>query len=254
MIVRKDIIYGAMFGDLVGSRFVLNPIKSKNFQLINKDSHFTDDTVMIIAVEKAVLKAKNDFKLLRKLAIDEMRKAYLRYPNMDYGLMFKDWLMKKIDYPYKSYGNGGAMRVIACGIYYETLEESLACAKVVTNVTHSSEEGLKAALATTEAIFLARNNYNKEKIKKAMNKYYNLDFKLDDIRKEFYFNSDASYTMPAALNAFFESKDYIDAIRNAISLGGDSDTIATITGAIAASYYKSDKKVIQIIKEKSSFF
>lgn len=247
--IDRTPILGAVFGDLVGSRFQLFPIKTKNFKLITKESHFTDDTIMTLAIEKAVKEAKDDFNLLSKLAVKYMRKYYLLYPALDYGLLFKEWLTSDNPKPYGSFGNGGAMRVSACGVYYDKLEDSLKCAEAVTKVTHNHPEGMKAALATTKAIYLARNGYDKEYIKNSLEKEYNLNFKLEEIRKEFKFNSKASYTMPAALACFLESNSFIDAIRNAVSLGGDSDTICAITGSVASSCYGLNIKVSNFVKK-----
>lgn len=249
--INRAPILGAVFGDIVGSRFQLFPIKTKDFKLITKESHFTDDTIMTLAIEKAVKEAKDDFKLLSKLAIKYMRKYYLLYPALDYGLLFKEWLINDNPKPYNSFGNGGAMRVSACGVYYDTLENSLKSAKTVTKVTHNHPEGMKAALVNTKAIYLARNGYDKEYIKRSLEKEYDLNFKLEDIRKEFKFDTRASYTMPAAINCFLESNSFIDAIRNAVSLGGDSDTIAAITGSIAGSYYGLNKTIKKYILKKN---
>ena len=244
---KRNPIYGVIFGDIVGSRFQRYPIKTKIFKLVTKESHITDDTIMTLAIEKAILAAQGDVALLGELAIKHMRKAYLLFPAMDYGTLFKNWLMSDNPNPYYSYGNGGAMRVSACGVYYDTLEESLQCAYEVTRITHNHKEGLQAALATTEAIYLARSGHSKVSIQKAMNKYYDFSQTLDDLRKEYTFDTNATYTMIGVLTAFFESKSFIDAIRNAVSLGGDSDTLAAITGSIAASYYGLNKKVIDIV-------
>lgn len=250
---KRNPIYGAIFGDIVGSRFQMNPIKTKNFFLITKESHITDDTIMTLAIERAIIAAKKDISLLSEYAIKHMRFSYLLYPMMDYGTLFKEWLISKNPQPYQSYGNGGAMRVSACGVYFDTLEESLLAAKAVTTVTHDHEEGLKAALATTEAIYLARMGHSKEHIQKAMEKYYDISQSLDDLRKDYTFDASATYTMIGVLTSFFESKSFLDAIRNAVSLGGDSDTLAAITGSIAASYYGLSQRVIDRVSEYISF-
>lgn len=230
-------MYGAILGDIIGSQFERNPIKSKKFKLFTMKSNITDDTIMSLAIKQAVIKSSGNMNLLSEYAIKYMRKLYNKYPNKDYGLMFEEWLKSENPLPYNGYGNGAAMRISACGLYFNSKEEVIKASYEVTKVTHNHPEGLKAAEATAIAIFMARNNYPKEEIRKEMIKYYNLDFKLAEIRDDYIFDSSASYTMPAALNAFFESNSLIDAIRNAVSLGGDSDTLAAITGSVAGAFY-----------------
>lgn len=233
----RGAIIGAVLGDYLGSRFQLNPIKTKDFNIYSLESETTDDTEMTLAIERAVIHYKNGYGTLEENAIKQMKKSYRLRPALDYGLLFQEWLASPNPKPYNSYGNGGAMRVSACGVYFDTLEDCLECAKIVTEITHNHPEGLKAAIATTEAIFLARTNKTKDEIKFAMKRYYDFNTPLDELRKSYEFNTQATYTMEGVLASFFESKSYEDAIRNAISLGGDSDTLASITGSIAGAFY-----------------
>lgn len=233
-------MYGAIIGDIIGSRFQENPIKTKKFKLFTDDSKFTDDTLMSLAIAKAVQESKKDFESLEKNAIKYMRYFGNKYKGRNYGLYFQAWLESEDPKPYNSYGNGAAMRVSACGIFYDNLEDSIQCAETVTKVTHNHIDAVKAAVATTKAIFMARHQASKAEIKQAMAEYYDLNQTLDDIRPNYHFETSSAYTMPAAIICFLEGKDYLDVIRNAVSLGGDSDTLAAIAGSIAGSFYAID--------------
>lgn len=239
---------GAIIGDIAGSRFEMNNRKSKDFNLFSAECFFTDDTVMTLAVAKTLLDCKGNYSNLSEKAISTMQEIGHLYPTCGYGRMFRRWLYSQQPKPYNSYGNGAAMRVSACGFAAKSLEEAKALSKAVTEVTHNHPEGIKGAEATAVAIYLARSGYSIEEIQQHIStKYYPMDFTLDEIRDTYEFNETCQDTVPQALKAFFESLDFEDAIRNAISIGGDSDTLAAITGGIAEAYYG----VPQDIKDKA---
>lgn len=236
---------GAIIGDVVGSVYEWNNIKTKDFELFKPNCFFTDDTVMIVAVAKALLltrekqsKAKEKISFKKEL-IEQMQDFGKRFPNAGYGGMFADWLVSDNPKPYNSLGNGSAMRVSPCGYIAVTLDEALLLAKASAEVTHNHPEGIKGAQATASAIFLARCNRSKDEIKEYIqDNFYPLDKSLDEIRPKYSFNETCQETVPQAIQAFLESVDFEDAIRNAISLGGDSDTLGAITGSIAWTYYR----------------
>jgi type I restriction enzyme M protein len=229
---------GAIIGDIVGSRFEWNNNKSKQFDLLTYKCSVTDDSIMTLAIAKALLESKSDYSDLSENAVKYMQNIGQHYPNCGYGGHFREWIYSDNPKPYNSYGNGAAMRVSACGFVANTLEEVKQLSKAVTEVTHNHPEGIKGAEATAVAIFLARSGKNLLEIRDYITKnYYPLNFSLDEIRDNYEFNESCQGTVPQALEAFFESKNFEDAIRNAISIGGDSDTLAAITGGIAGVYY-----------------
>lgn len=239
---------GAIIGDIVGSRFEWNNIKTKDFDLFTAGCFFTDDSVMTIAVADALIRAKGNLDVLSEYAVESMQLIGRPFPDCGYGGSFYHWMYSDNPKPYGSYGNGAAMRVSACGFAAKSLEEAKALSKAVTEVTHNHPEGIKGAEATAVAIYLARSGYSIEEIQQHIStKYYPMDFTLDEIRDTYEFNETCQDTVPQALKAFFESLDFEDAIRNAISIGGDSDTLAAITGGIAEAYYG----VPQDIKDKA---
>ena len=229
---------GAMIGDIVGSRFEWDNIKTKNFELFTSDCCFTDDSVMTLAVAQAILNSEGDLEVLEREAAACMRTIGRKYPRAGYGARFGRWLMIDGLPPYNSFGNGSAMRVSPCGFAAKTLEEAIALADAVTKVTHNHPEGMKGAEATAAAIFLARGGASMQEIRDYIEQnYYKIDFTLDEIRPTYTFDVSCQGSVPQALEAFFESTSFEDAIRNAISIGGDSDTIAAITGGVAEAYY-----------------
>ena len=252
---------GALVGDIVGSRFEWNNIKQKEFELFTENSQATDDSMMTIAIAAAILEAGDDMDILSQCAIKWMRKIGRSEPAKGYGGGFRRWLLSSDPKPYNSWGNGAPMRVSPCAYVSDVLEEVLETSDRVTEVTHNHPEGMKGARATTEAIFLARMGKSKEEIRKAMEVYYNLDFTLDEIRDTYSFDESSQGTVPQAIEAFLESTDFEDAIRNAISIGGDSDTLAAITGSIAEAFYgvggefrkevykRFDEELIKVIEE-----
>ena len=239
---------GAIVGDIAGSRFEWHNRKSKRFTFLKDKAEsrhpcsFTDDTVMTLAVADAILRWQesggDSYDALSSEAIRQMQAYGRRYPRAGYGGAFRRWLCEDNPQPYKSWGNGAAMRVSACGWAGRTLDEVKAMSRAVTEVTHNHPEGIKGAEATAVATFLARTGKSMEEIKAIVARdYYPLDFTLDEIRPTYEFDVSCQGSVPQALEAFFESTSFEDAIRNAISIGGDSDTIGAICGAVAGAYY-----------------
>jgi len=225
---------GAVIGDIVGSVYEWNNIKTKDFPLFGKKCFFTDDTVMTLAVAEGIMKGggPEDF-------ISAMKKYGRLYPDAGYGGRFSGWLLSDDSKPYNSWGNGSAMRVSPAAWAFETLSEVEKCAEASAVVTHNHPEGIKGAQATAAAIFLARKGKPKAEIKAYIQSKYKYDLSrtVDEIRPGYTFNESCKQTVPEAITAFLESVNFEDAIRNAISLGGDSDTLAAITGSIAEAAY-----------------
>ena len=228
---------GIFIGDCVGSRFEWKNIKSKNFELFTEESYLTDDSIMTFAIAEAVLQAEGNYEKLPPLAVEYMQKLGKLYP-VGYGTYFREWLASDNPKPYGSFGNGAAMRVSPCAYAGKNLDNALKIAESVTVVTHNHHEGIKGAEATTTAIFFALHGASMNEIFKIIaEKYYPLNFTLDEIRTSYKFDATCQGSVPQALKAFFESTSFEDAIRNAVSIGGDSDTIAAITGSVAGAYY-----------------
>ena len=229
---------GAIIGDIVGSRFEWNNIKSKNFEFLTYKCFPTDDSVMTLALAKAVLISKPDYSDLSQNAVECMQSVGRNYPDCGYGGGFRKWMFSDDPKPYNSYGNGAAMRVSAVGFAASSLEEAKELSKKITGVTHNHPEGIKGAEATAVAIYMARNGSSLLEIRDYIDmNYYPMNFTLDGIRNTYKFNETCQDTVPQALMAFLESIDFEDAIRNAISIGGDSDTLAAICGGVAEAYY-----------------
>lgn len=236
--MRLSHILGAIIGDIFGSRFEWHNHRSKDFDLMPSDCFFTDDSIMSLAVCDALMRCKPDFSNLSEQAVTSMQTIGRPYPYSGYGGRFLDWMYSDHPRPYNSFGNGAAMRVSGCGYVANSLEEAKALSRAVTEVTHNHPEGLKGAEATAVAVCLARTGKTKDEIRKYITEnYYPIDFTLVEIRDTYRFNETCQDTVPQAMEAFFESTDFEDAIRNAISVGGDSDTLAAITGSIAEAYY-----------------
>lgn len=237
---------GAIAGDIIGSVFEWHNVKTVDFQLFSRDSRFTDDTVMTIAVADAILNKqpnKNffiDSTMSKKTYINKLREYGKKYPDAGYGQMFNEWLSNREQKPYRSYGNGSAMRVSPIGFAFNSIDEVLREAKRSAVVTHNHREGIKGAQAVASAVFLARTGCSKKDIRQYIEKkfHYKLNQRLEDIRLYYKFDSSCQGSVPQAIIAFLESENYEDAIRNAISIGGDSDTIACIAGGIAQAFYK----------------
>jgi type I restriction enzyme M protein len=231
-------MFGAIIGDMVGSIYEFHNHRSKEFPLFNSKCFPTDDSIMTIAVAKAILENDGKAEGLEDKTVEWMQKIGRQYPNCGYGGRFYEWMYARNPHPYNSFGNGAAMRVSACGWAGKTLEEVKALSHAVTVVTHNHPEGVKGAEATACAIFLARTRHSKEEIRAFIeDNCYTLDFMLDEIRPTYRFDVTCQGSVPQAIEAFLESTSFEDAIRNAISIGGDSDTIAAITGSIAEAFY-----------------
>ncbi len=229
---------GAIIGDIVGSRFEWDNHRSKEFEFLTYKCFPTDDSVMSLAVAKAILESGNELTALSETTARYMQKIGRNYPGCGYGGGFLRWMFSDDPKPYNSFGNGAAMRVSAAGFAAESIEEAKLLSKLVTEVTHNHSEGIKGAEATAIAVYLAKSGSNILDIRDYIDKYYySLDFTLDEIRDTYEFNETCQETVPQALQSFFESDSFEDAIRNAISIGGDSDTIAAICGGVAEAYY-----------------
>ncbi len=222
---------GAVVGDIVGSVYEWHNIKTTDFDFFSAKGFFTDDTVLTVATAKALM-TDNDY-------VKHYRDFSRRYPHRGYGGNFKGWIYAKNPHPYDSWGNGSAMRVSPVGFAFDSVDEVLKEAKASAVVTHNHPEGVKGAQSTALAVFLARQGQPKDAIRKEIVERfgYDLDRTLDAIRPSYRFDVSCQGSVPEAMIAFFESEDYEDAIRKAISLGGDSDTIACITGGIAEAFY-----------------
>ncbi|SSC11475.1 ADP-ribosyl glycohydrolase, putative (fragment) [Mesotoga infera] len=243
---------GAIVGDIVGSRFEFDNYRDRDFELFARGCFATDDSVMTLAVAKALIETErsvdtsiNDYRLddnyhrlLGELTIRYMREIGRKYPDCGYGGMFARWMFSDNPKPYNSFGNGAAMRISPAGFIARTEAEAVSLSETITSVTHNHREGIKGAEATVIAIFLARQGFSKGEIRDRISKsYYPLDFTIDGIRSSYRFNEICQETVPQAIECFLESDSFEDAIRTSISLGGDSDTIGAITGAIAHAYY-----------------
>ena len=232
---------GAILGDMVGSPFEFdrNNHKSKDFPLLSEKSHFTDDTVMTVAVARGLMAGQGDAQKTFAEVQHEMQYWGRKYPDAGYGGMFGQWLYAEHSEPYGSFGNGSAMRVAAAGWLFDTLDKTLEMAKVTAEVTHNHPEGIKGAQATAAAIFLARTGHSKPEIRQYVEQTFGYDLSrtCDEIRPYYCHVETCQQTVPEAIIAFLESNSFEDALRNAVSLGGDSDTLACITGGIAEAFY-----------------
>ncbi len=249
---------GALAGDIIGSRFEFNNLKSKDFELFHRDCTFTDDSVLTVALAESLLTGE-DYAAV-------MRRYYADYSDAGYGSYFHRWARDPEMGPYNSFGNGSAMRVSPVGWFFGDLDTVLAEAKKSAAVTHDHPEGIKGAQAVAAAIFLARQKRSRKEIKAYLQWSfdYDLDRTLAEIRPDYEFDVTCQGSVPEAIIAFLEARDFEDAIRNAVSLGGDSDTIACITGSIAEAFYggvpasirqevwgRLDRPMIEIIRRFS---
>ena len=232
---------GAILGDMVGSpyEFDRNNYKHKDFPLLSENSHFTDDTVITLAVALGLIAGQGDAQKTFAEVQHEMRRLGKAYPDAGYGGMFRRWLRAEHPQPYGSFGNGSAMRAAAAGWLFDTLDKTLEIAKVTAEVTHNHPEGIKGAQATAAAIFLARTGHSKQEIRQYVEQTFGYDLSrtCDEIRPSYCHVETCQQTVPEAIIAFLESTGFEDALRNAVSLGGDSDTLACITGGIAEAFY-----------------
>lgn len=224
---------GAIAGDIIGSRFEFNPIKTTNFEIFTKDVTFTDDTVLTIAIANAIIE-KTPY-------VESVKKFARMYPNSGFGGFFKIWMLSDSELPYNSWGNGSAMRVSPVGFAFDDLETVLDEARKSAAITHDHPEGIKGAQATAASVFLAKSGQDKDEIKKFVESTfgYDLSRSVEDIRPTYRFDVSCQGSVPQSIIAFLESANYEDAVRLSISMGGDADTMACITGGIAEAYYKT---------------
>ena len=237
-------MFGAIYGDVIGSYYEVHCTKNYDFEF-NKESSFTDDSVLIAAVCKAILNNPSeitrwDVRNRSKEYAAQYRQYYSYHPHAGFGNMFAEWARKPNARNGHSYANGASMRVIPIGYAYSTLEQTLLQAKASCIPTHNQREAIKGAQAVASAVFLARKNESKEGIKAFLEKTfkYDLSIPLATIKENHVFDSKTSYSVPPAIIAFLESSDYESAVRSAVSLGGDADTQACIAGGIAEAFYK----------------
>lgn len=255
---KMPLVMGGIVGDIAGSRFEFSPIKSKEFELLKmsdnqfqakqsfreyrENCHFTDDTVMTLAVANALLDADGNYDNLSELVIKNMKEFGRKHRYVGYGSKFNSWLNSQKNEPYNSFGNGSAMRIGAVPYFAKDIEELKHLSRLVTVVTHNHEEGIKGAEAVASCIWLAWHNNSKQQIKEYVEKnYYNLDFDYDQLLKTYVHDESCQNSVPQSIYAFLISTDYEDAIRTAISMGGDADTMACIAGSIAEAFYGMPK-------------
>ena len=233
--IGGSLILGAITGDIIGSVYEFHNVKRKDFDLFTSKTTFTDDSILTVATMEALLSGETTSADYSHLYQTYGRK----YPNRGWGSRFHYWIYSDDPQPYDSWGNGSAMRASPIGWAFDTIEEVLAEAEKSASVSHNHSEGIKGAQAAALAVFLARNGISKRDIKWDIRDRfgYNLDRTCDEIRADYSFDESCEGTVPEAVIAFLESADYEDAIRLAVSLGGDSDTLACITGGIAEAYY-----------------
>lgn len=241
---------GAIIGDIAGSIYEFNNIKSEDFPMLEDKCFFTDDSVMTVAVAEALMNGRRDPEKTEACMIKAMKKYGKAFPNAGYGARFSAWLGNHDPKPYGSYGNGSAMRVSPVAWYFHSLEKVEKFAEISAKVSHDHPEGIKGAKAVAVAVFMARNGRDKDYIKRYMELKYHYDFSrtLDEIRPNYHFDETCQGTVPVALEAFFEADSFEDTIRKAISVGGDSDTVAAIAGSIAEAFYPIPKGMAERAK------
>ena len=239
MINQPLLLLGSIAGDIIGSAYEFHNIRTTEFPLFTERSHYTDDTVMTLAVAN---------KILHKSTYErELQDFGRRYPKSGFGTNFKEWIFSNEPKPYNSYGNGSAMRVSPIAYVYNDIDDVLSEAKHSAEITHSHPEGINGAQAVAAAVFLARNGSSKDEIKNYITQNFNYDLNrtIDNIRLNYHFDETCQGSVPEAIIAFLESQDFEASIRLAVSIGGDSDTIASITGAISEAFYKDIPKEIK---------
>lgn len=242
--MKKTSILGAIAGDLIGSVYEFRPTKDYNFPLLDSNMEITDDSIMTVAVADWIL---HDSSLDSRNLADTMRKWGQRYrfPMGSYGDMFSKWLDNPGMKPYNSWGNGAAMRVSPVGFAFGTLEDTLEAARLTAEITHNHPEGIKGAQATAAAIYMTRNGMRKEVLRKELRNMFGYDMgrNCKSIRMQYHFESSCQKTVPESLTAYLESRNFEDALRLSISMGGDADTMGAITGAVAAARYGMPEKI-----------
>ena len=230
---------GAIAGDIIGSVYEWNNIKTKDFVLFSDQCFFTDDSILTIALADSILQSTP--------YVNNLKRFYYWYPNGGYGSSFHQWALDKNSEPYNSWGNGAAMRISPVGYVYNDLDIVLEKAEEFTGITHNHPEGIKGGQATAAAIFLSRTGKSKALIKEYIETkfQYDLSKHVDEIRPTYTFDVSSQGTVPQAIRAFIDSVDFEDALRTAVSLGGDTDTLACITGGIAQAFYRGVPESIQ---------
>ena len=235
--MAKREMLGALAGDIIGSVYEFRNTKSMDFELFPSGSVFTDDSVMTLAVAEWLMEdeSRSPWGLVRV-----MQKLGRRHPDAGYGTHFENWLFTEQPLPYNSWGNGAGMRVSPVGLYAKTLDEALALAAVTASVSHNHPEGMKGAQAIATSVFLCKEGRSKQEIKKYVEKTfgYDLNRTIAEIRPRYYFDVSCQGSVPEAIIAFLEGNSFEEVIRLAISIGGDSDTIGAMAGAIAACRYE----------------
>jgi ADP-ribosylglycohydrolase len=240
MPVRGEVaVFGAIYGDIIGSAYEFHPIKSKSFPLISAESCITDDSVMTVAVAHGLVEGARDPRKTQDCIQKNMQRLGREFPDAGYGGRFAKWLQQSDPEPYNSFGNGSAMRVSPVAWYFDTLEEVERFAAISAGITHNHPEGIKGAQATAAAIFMARQGATMEQIKGYVEQHYGYDLgrSLSSIRPLYSFDVSCQGSVPEAMICFLESTGLEDAIRNAVSLGGDADTQGAIAGSIAEAFY-----------------
>ncbi len=246
---------GAIIGDIIGSKYEFNNIRTKDFPLLSNGCDYTDDSLMTIAIGEALLKWKDGNADLEEASVCAMQRIGRKYPYPKgaYGGRFAGWLRSDHPMPYNSLGNGSAMRVSPCGEIAANVEEARMLAEKTATVTHNHPDGIAGAQAVAEAVFLARQGAEMSQIRSAMECYYPLKQTLKEIYDVYEYTETCSGTVPQAITAFLESVSFEDSVRNAVSLGGDCDTLTDINAAIAWAYYahRGMDECMQTLKEKA---
>ena len=241
------VLMGTIIGDIVGSVYEFKTIKTKQFKFLKPKCMYTDDTVMTCAVSLACLdyKKNNNIEEFKKNLIEYMKRLGRKFPDARYGYRFYEWITGDEDSPYNSYGNGGAMRTSSVAYIADSLDEALELAKAQSEVTHDHPEAIKGSQAISACIYLALNGYDKREIKDYIEKYfYPLGFTIKDVYRKYKYDISATGSVPFAIVAFLDGYDFEDCVRNAICLGGDADTLAAMTGAIAEAYYGVPENIV----------
>ena len=235
-------VYGAIIGDIVGSRFEFDRGPwTKDFELFTDECEATDDTIMTVAVADALQRVEGSLSEedIKEAAVTKMKQWGGAFPNAGYGMHFKQWLQEDDPWPYSSFGNGSAMRTSAVGWMYNSFEDVQKVAKWIAEISHNHPEGIKGAVCTAMVIYMARKGFEKDQIESYVRRNfdYNIDESLESMRARHEHNESCMDSLPKALVSFLRSDSFEDAIRNAVSLGGDADTIAAIAGSMAEAYY-----------------
>ena len=235
-------VMGAILGDIAGSRFEWHNRKSKEFTIFHRKSKFTDDSVQTLAIMDIINKGhQEDPKMIAKL----LQKWCKSFPNCGYGPNFKKWMYLDEPKPYNSFGNGAAARISPVGWYAQSIEEVNKLSDLITGVTHNHPEGMKAARVVATCIFMAKNGSSKEEIKKFIESNYDINFNYQELVDKYDFDISCQGSVPQALYCFVISESFEDALRTAVSIGGDTDTIAAITTSIASAFYDDGKELLE---------